>query len=318
MVRRGTSVDTFSPGHVPTVELLQLRCAVSAADHGSFRRAATALRLRQSTLSRRMRRLEDTVGLVVFERSSGGVRVTPAGSQFLRTARSILEQIDALVTTAHHTGRGETGRLSIGFYTSLSAGNSRATLIELVQRFPLMDVDLIESSRTRLVTALRTGTLDVAVVTAGEPIAGCTAMPLWSERIVVALPVDHRLASNTTLYWTDLKDQTLLLSQRDPGPELRDVLIGKLASPRDRPKIIYHDVSGGSLRDLVAAGFGVSLATEASVGAFPGVVYREVRDGTGPVWVGYSAHWRASNDNPALTSFLQLLAERYPLPARGS
>jgi DNA-binding transcriptional LysR family regulator len=318
MARHGTSVDTASQGQVPTIELLQLRYAVSAADHGSFRRAAIALRLRQSTLSRRVRRLEETVGLVVFDRSSGGVRVTPAGRNFLRTARSILEQIDALVTTAHNTGRGEAGRLAIGFYTSLSAGNFRATLVELTQRFPLMELDLIEGSRARIVTALRSSILDAAVITTGEPIVGCAAMPLWSERIVAALPLDHRLASNTTLYWTDLRDQTLLLSQRDPGPELRDLVIGKLASPRDRPKIVSYDVSGESLRNLVAAGFGVSLTTEASVGAFPGVTYREVRDGTGPVWVGYSAHWRASNDNPALTSFLQLLAERYPLPANGT
>lgn len=318
MVTRGTHISGSSQRRVPIIDLLQLRYAISAADHGSFRRAADALRLKQSTLSRGVRRLEDIVGLVMFRRSSGGVRMTAEGRDFLRAARTILEQLDALVVAARNTGRGEAGRLAIGFYTSLTAGNFRATLVELGQRFPSMDLDLIEGSRTRLITSLRSGILDVAIVTTGEPIVGCAAMPLWSERVVVALPLEHRLAGNSSLYWTDLKDQTLLLSQRDPGPELRDLLIGKLASPRDRPRILDYDVSGGSLRNLVAADFGVGLTTEASVGVFPGVTYQEVRDGSGPLWIGYSAYWSANNDNPALTSFLHLLTERYPLPARGT
>jgi DNA-binding transcriptional LysR family regulator len=69
-------------------------------------------------------------------------------------------------------------------------------------------------------------------------------------------------------------------------------------------------------KSLVGAGFGLSLATESDVGAnFSGLIYREFRDGTGPSWVGYSAHWRADNDNPALASFLKMLGERYPSPA---
>jgi len=118
------------------IALQHLRYAVSAAEHGSFRRAAEALLLRQSTLSRCIRQLEETIGMTVFERSSGGVRATPAGQDFLRTARSILEQVDALMTTAQSTGRGEAGRLAVGFYTSLSAGNLRASLMDIGQRFP--------------------------------------------------------------------------------------------------------------------------------------------------------------------------------------
>src|SRR5467141_3740051 len=59
-----------------------------------------------------------------------------AGRDFLHVARSILEQVDSLVTKAHRTGRGETGRLTIGFYTSLTAGNLRATLVDYARRVP--------------------------------------------------------------------------------------------------------------------------------------------------------------------------------------
>lgn len=87
-------------------------------------------------------------------------------------------------------------------------------------------------------------------------------------------------------------------------------------SPGDRPKIVPHDVSRGSLMSLVGPGFGITLLTEASAGAIlAGLVYREVRDGAEPARIGYSAHWREDNQNPALANFLKVLGERYPLPA---
>jgi DNA-binding transcriptional LysR family regulator len=297
------------------VDLQHLRYAVAAADHGSFRRAAEAMRLQQSTLSRCIRQLEELIGVIVFERSSGGVRATQAGRNFLQTARSILEQMDALLTIMHSSGRGEAGRLAIGFYTSLSAGNLRVTLMDYTQQFPQIEVSMTESSRTRLVAALRNGAIDIAIVTGETPLDNGKAMPLWSERIVVALPESHRLIANDTIYWTDLKGETLLMSRHDPGPEIEDLLLAKLASPEERPKRVRHDVSRESIKSLVDAGFGVSLITEASIGAIlAGVTYREVRDGTGPSRIGYSAHWRADNENPALAGFLKLLRERYPSP----
>jgi DNA-binding transcriptional LysR family regulator len=253
--------------------------------------------------------------MIVFERSSGGVRATTAGRHFLRTARSIVEQMDSLVNSAYHVGRGEAGRLSVGFYTSISAGNLLATLVDFKRRFSQIDVCLKESSRVRLVTALRNGALDIAIATSELPLLGNQGMPLWSERILLALLEGHPLAGKDVVYWTDLRGETALLSQYDPGRELEDLLISKLVSPEDRPKIARHDVSRGIIKSLIAAGFGVSLVTESDVGAnFSGLTFRELRDGTGPSRVGFSAHWRSDNDNPALENFLKLLGERYPMP----
>jgi DNA-binding transcriptional LysR family regulator len=318
MANDGKSIGAPIRGRTSAFTLQHLRFAISAADHGSFRQAAGALLLRQSTLSRCIRQLEESIGMVVFERSCGGVRATHAGQKFLRAARSILEQMDALVAIANRTGRGEAGRLVIGFYTSLSNGNLRATLIDYAQRFPQIDIRMIENSRIHLVTALRNGALDIAIVTGGMPLLDGNAAPLWSERVLIALPKGHRLTANETVYWTDLKGETLLLNQDDLGDEFHDLLVAKLTSPDDRPKIVRHDVSRGSLKNLVGAGFGLSPMTEAGISLIlPGLTYREVRDGGGPSRIGYSAHWRDDNDNPALASFLKLLGERYPLPIKG-
>jgi DNA-binding transcriptional LysR family regulator len=298
------------------IDLQHLHHAVVAADHGSFRRAAEALLLRQSTLSRSIRQLEEVIGVVVFDRSSGGIRATQAGQSFLRNARSILEQMDALAINASSTGRGECGRLAIGFYTSLSAGNLRATLTDFTQRFPKVELGMVERSRARLITALRNGALDVAIVTGHAPLQDNCALSLWSERTLIALPEGHSLADRDAIYWTDLRTETVLLSLYDPDREFEDLLKSKLVSPEDRPKIERHDVSRGIIKSLVSVGFGVSLVTESDIGAsISRLIYRELRDGTGPSRIGYSAHWRADNDNPALASFLKLLGERYPSPS---
>jgi DNA-binding transcriptional LysR family regulator len=298
---------------VSAVNLQHLRYALAAADHGSFRRAAEVMLLRQSTLSRCIRQLEEHLRMTVFERSSGGIRATEAGSHFLRMARSILEQMDTLVMDAYSAGRGEAGRLAIGFYTSLSAGNLRATLVDYAQRFPRIGLGMVESSRARLVTALRNGTLDIVIVTGIASLGDNNALSLWSERTLLALPDSHSLVDREAVYWTDLRGETVLLNHCDQGREFEDLLMSKLVSLEDKPKIERHDVSRGIINSLVSVGFGVSFVTESDLGAtFSSLVYRELRDGTGPSRIGYSAHWRSDNDNPALVSFLKLLRERYP------
>lgn len=307
--------DKLRPTSSSVIDLRHLRYAVAAAEHGSLRRAAEAMRLQQPQLSRCIRQLEYSIGLIIFDRSSGGVQATIAGRDFLRTAQSIIGQIDALVKSTQKAGAGKAGSLSIGFYTSLSAGNLRATLVDYQTRFDQIDVRLKERSRRHLVTALCNGALDIAIVTQELALLGSRAMPLWSERILLALLEEHPLARKDVIYWTDLRGETVLLSQYDPGRELEDLLLSKLVSPDDRPKIARHDVSRGIIKSLIAAGFGVSLVTESDVGAnFSGLTYRELRDGTGPSRVGFSAQWRTDNDNPALTTFLKVLGERYQLP----
>jgi DNA-binding transcriptional LysR family regulator len=290
-----------------------LRYAIAAADHGSFRRAADALLLKQSTLSRRIRLMEQQVGVQLFERTRIGVRPTLAGTEFIRRARRLVEQAESMRASASAAGRGEAGRLIIGFYTSLSAGNLRATLLDYRQRFPKVDLCLYQASRAELFAAVDSGAVDIAIVT-GEPNAlHGRSMALWSERIMVALPEQHSLAAQERLSWPDLKADTFLLARFDLGQDFRDLLMMKLTTPGDRPKIVQYEVNGETIKSLVSAGLGVSITCDAYLGVnYTGVVYREVRDGNGAWRIGYCAHWARDNANPTLKAFLKLLHERYP------
>ncbi|WP_407119458.1 LysR substrate-binding domain-containing protein [Bradyrhizobium sp. LMG 9283] len=271
--------------------------------------------MKHNVLSRSISQLEYLIGASLFERSSGGIKPTLAGRAVLRIARLILEQVDMLVDTGRSGGRGDTGHLVIGFYTSMSTGNLRATIAELKKLLPQLELATMERSRSRPMTALRSGTVDVVVSPGRLTSKDIRSQLLWSERILISLPQDHRLAARDTVFWTDLRNEKILLSEYDPGRELEDLLISKLVLPDDRPTVERHDVSRGIIKSLTSMGMGLSLAMESDIGAsFAGLVYRELQDGSGPSRVDFHAHWRDDNENPALKRFLDLLAERYPSP----
>lgn len=141
-----------------SIELKHLRYAEGAERYGSFRKAADALSLKQSNLSRRVRHLEEELGVALFERTNGGVRPTAAGRDFVNGVRRILNELQIVVDGAKAVGRGEAGYLTIGFYTSLSAANLRASLVEFGRRFPQVAISTVEGSRTRLFDGIQSGT----------------------------------------------------------------------------------------------------------------------------------------------------------------
>lgn len=300
----------------PAIDLQHLRFAVVASECGSLRRAADLLSVRHSVMSRAISQLERLVGTALFERSSAGVRLTLAGRSVVRIARMVLEQVDALAATGRSIGRGEAGRISVGFCTSISAGNLRSTLLDFKRRFPHVELATTERPRGLLLNALKSGTLDILIVTGGTPSSDNKTLRLWSERILVSFPEDHPFAGRDAINWTDLRNEIVLLSHHDPSREIEDLIVSKLVSADDRPRIDRHDVSRGIIKSLVSMGLGVSLVMESDMGArFAGLAYRELRDGTGSSRIDFSAHWRPDNENPALHSFRQLLSERYPSPA---
>jgi DNA-binding transcriptional LysR family regulator len=295
------------------IELKHLRYADAALRHGSFRKAADALGLKQSNLSRRIRDLEDQLGVRIFERTNGGVRPTRAGRDFLQSAHHILDELQALIGAANTVGRGDGGRLTVGFYTSLSAGNLRATLIEYSNRFPQVEICTVEDARTRLFSGLHNRTLDIAIVT-GDPAPEVgNSMALWSERILIAIPEAHPLAAKEILNWADLKRERFVLTTRDPGPEIEAVLITKLVTPGESLNLDHHYVHGETLKGLVSAGQGATVVCESCMGAVPpGLIFRETRDGSGSTRIGFCAYWMPGNENPALQNFIRVLEERYP------
>lgn len=181
-------------------DIRQLRFAVAAADHGSFYRAARALDVEQSTLSRAILKLERVIGDNIFNRSRSGVTLTFAGAQFIRSARPMVANADKMVKTMRAAGQGRAGGLMIGHYNSVSAGNLRATILGWRDAHPDVDLDGMEADRSALLAGLDTSEIDIVILLGDASHDGFRHEPLWSERVMIALPTSHPLAERNMLH----------------------------------------------------------------------------------------------------------------------
>jgi DNA-binding transcriptional LysR family regulator len=301
-----------------SVEVNHLRYVVAAAQFSSFRRAAAALNIAQPTLSKRIRELEERLGVTLFERSTSGAQLTVDGEDFVVRARHVLAELNEIEHRAKAGKAGTTGRLEIGFYTAL-AGPLRDVVFTFAHQYPQVDVNITEDDRLTLIALVGRGVIDVAVVLGGPACPDYANMSLWSERVMVAFPKNHPLAERDFVYWTDLKNERFVLSRRDPGSEINDILLTKLASPGDRPFVKQVKAHHSLMINAVDGARGITLTYEsASTTMLPGVVFREVRDGNGPTRLGFVAYWRRSNENPALKHFLNQLQAYAPIPSPSS
>ncbi|WP_454888365.1 LysR family transcriptional regulator [Sphingobium herbicidovorans] len=287
-----------------SLDLRHLRYALAAAQHQSFRRAAATLDVSQSTLTRRVQLLEHRIGFRIFDRGPGGVRVTSAGRLFLEEASVGMKQLGQAVQLGASVQKGDCGELHVGVVSVLASGPLHMVLREFHRRYPNIRVSLHEGSSEHDVARVMTGELDVSFVVGTPKLSGQEALLLWSESIYVALPADHRLAERDDLHWMDIREETFVVSQRGAGPEIHDYLVRKLSAPGFGPKVDVHDVSRQGLLNIVAMGYGITLASASIVGVTDGVAFRPI--GGDAEKLPYSAVWSPSNSNPALGRLLRL------------
>ncbi|WP_051335583.1 LysR family transcriptional regulator [Methylocapsa acidiphila] len=287
------------------VKLVSISQALLVAEHLSFSRAAQVLGIQQSAVSRRVRALEDKLGVSLFERDASGIRLTEAGRRFLDRSRSALAEIDHAVKGAANAGCGAEGALSIGILSSLSRGFVRELIRTYRETHPAIAIDIVEGSASEHLARISERLLDIAFVTGTPSALHCDTLVLWEARVFAALPARHRLAKEDAVGWEGLKDERFIVSRDAPGPEIHDYLVRRLADFGHSPSVERYDVGRESLMHLVALGFGISLASEAATATrYPEVVFRPLA--TAEDILPCSAVWLPVNDNPALRRFLSL------------
>ncbi|TPW27690.1 LysR family transcriptional regulator [Pararhizobium mangrovi] len=281
----------------------RLQFALTAADQGSFRRAAKVLDVKESSISRGVRDLEDEIGVSLFIRHSAGVHLTHAGHRYILATRAAMRHICDAAIDARSLGRGESGILRIGVFSSLASGFLARLLKDFGEKHPGVRIVLFEGGPSDHLVAIRRHRLDVAFLT-GQPTAeSCDTVYLWNDRIFVALPEKHDLASAQEISWPDLKSCPFIVSEKHPGPEIQDFLLKHLADFGFHPRLERHRVGRDNLMNLVAMGKGLTLTSEATTATvFPGVAFRPLSQELLP----YSAVWSLHNDNPALRRLISL------------
>jgi len=285
------------------VKLVSISHALLVAEHLSFSRAAQVLGIHQSAVSRRVRALEDKLGVSLFERDVSGVRLTEAGRRFLDRSRSALAEIDHAVKGAANAGCGAEGAIRIGILSSLSGGFVRELLRTYRETHPAIAIDIVDGSASEHLARISERLLDIAFVTGTLSAPHCDTAVLWEARVFAVLPERHRLADEDKVGWEALTNEHFIVS-RD-APEIHDFVVRRVAALGHSPSVERFDVGRETLMHLVALGFGISFISEAGTAAcYPEVVFRPlaIADDMLP----YSAVWLPGNDNPALRRFLSL------------
>jgi DNA-binding transcriptional LysR family regulator len=281
------------------IEFTTVVQALAVAEHLSFRRAAEALGVCQSSISKRVRSLENCLGVDLFDRHNAGVTVTNAGRHFFEHIRLALGNIDSAVTSASMAGRVERGSLKIGIFSSLASGFLPELIRAYSIRHPEIDVSIVEGAPSENLALMRAEQLDIAFVN-GEPRArDLDAARFWSERVFVVLPDTHSLCGKDAIHWEDLRTEHFILSRSEHGVAIHDYVIQRLAALDHRPRVRRSPVARDTLIHMVALGQGISLTSEAIIAMpFPQVAFRPIA-GQSDI-LPFSGVWLLRNSNQAL------------------
>lgn len=294
------------------IDIKSINYIVLSADYNSFSRAAKHLGLKQSTLSKCVRNLELRLGVALFRRSTRGAVPTCDGEKIIALSRKILNDLDQVKSIAASLRDGISGRLTAGFHISLSSGNLRTILLDYGTKYPDLNLSTIERDREGLIKRLDMGVVDICFLAGDAPIDGTIMMPAWSERMMALIPESLLIAERQRIYWSDLRDHTFLVSERDPGPELVDMIVSHLCEPGFRPNIVVRDLSPENVLHIAGAAGMVTIVGQSASGTiYPNAVFRELFELNAPSQIGFSAYWRKDNSNPALDSFVRFLRSRY-------
>ncbi|KMO13505.1 LysR substrate-binding domain-containing protein [Methylobacterium platani] len=242
--------------NVSGLSLRDLEYVVAVAEEGHFGRAAERCAVSQPTLSVQVRKLEESLGLVLFERSNRRVLLTPSGQAVVRQARAVLAEARALLLLAREgAGSGGLhGRLVLAAIQTLGPYLFPRVLRGLRQAFPHLALSLSEGRTAEILDSLREGRADAALISLPIPDSGLTVAPLFDEPFLLACPAEHAFASGAAPRPGDLAGPDLLLL--DEGNCLRDQAVAACGAG---PASGRHATSLETLRSMVAAGAGYTL-----------------------------------------------------------
>jgi DNA-binding transcriptional LysR family regulator len=246
------------------MELRHLRYFLALAEELSFTRAAERVGIAQPPFSQQIRALEQEMGVRLVDRTPRRVVLTEAGTVFAERARFILSRVGEAVVVTQQIGRGLSGHICVGFTESgcFHPAVTR-TLLEFRQAYPALHVTLQENKSTNLVAMIREGTVDAAFIRppfeADEVVA---YTPLLHEKMVVAVPRGHRLASRKATTLAGLSEEVFVFYHRDVRPGLTDTVIAACERSGFRPRLSQEAPQLTSTLNLVAAGLGISIVPE--------------------------------------------------------
>lgn len=247
--------------------LTELKYIVALARERHFGRAAEKCFVSQPTLSVAVKKLEDELGAILFERGQNDVRPTPVGEQIVAQAERVLAEAGRVKELAEAAGDPLAGPLRIGAIYTIGP-YLLPKLVPLVkERAPKMPLIIEESFTARLLESLKRGDLDVAVLALPIEEPGLVAQPVYDEAFRVLVPVGHAWAKQKAIDPAHLLDEPLLMLGR--GNCFRDQVLDLCTQAGHGGPQVLEGSSLETIRHMVASGVGITVMPATAVDGIP-------------------------------------------------
>lgn len=249
------------------VTLRAMEQFIAVAEELHFHRAAERLNMSQPPLTSAMRKLEDTIGVTLIERGNRVLGLTPAGETFLNEARELLRQTEQAISTTVDIAAGKTGVLRLGYVGSALYGRLPDVIRKFRTSHPNVRLELREATTAAQITALRDGTLDIAVLI--PPLTNAEDIVQTSfdhDRLCMAIPKDHLLNKRANITLADLADEPFILWPMAEGRGFHLQVIRLCANAGFVPMVTQEAHGMHAVLSLVSVGGGVSVVPQSMSG----------------------------------------------------
>lgn len=291
------------------MELKHLRAFVTLAEELHFGRAAQRLAIVQPALSMQIKALETWLGVRLLDRNRHAVTLTEVGRVFLQEAKATLHQAQHSADVARALGRGETGRIRLGFVSSVLPQLLPTLIRQAHLRYPGIALELKDMPGPDQIQALKSSQLDFGLMRLPAPYAGVQTQVVLQESIIVALPADHPLTAHAVIEVSALAHLPVLVLARRYAAGFHDGLVRAIAERGGRLEIAQELGEFTTMLALVSAGLGIGLLPHHAGRALPpNVVSRplmlgDYRAATGLAWT--------SLDSAVKTTAFNLMRELF-------
>jgi LysR family transcriptional regulator, benzoate and cis,cis-muconate-responsive activator of ben and cat genes len=287
------------------MELRHIRYFIVVAEEENVSRAALKLHVSQPALSRQVRDLEDELGFLLLERSAKSVKLTEAGRVFLAEARAVLERVDLAVKTARAAAEGAAGEIHVGYAMSPTVRILPKSLRAFQDEMPHLKVKLHDLSTEEMLTGLREGKLDMAIMVHAHAamLRGLNSHDLSRQTICLAVAPKHPLSAKESVTLAEAAKFPLVSFNPTEYPDYGDMLNDTFSPAKITPRIGEEHDSVASLIAAVEAGDGVALVTE-SLACIAGPRLKLLRISPAPKPLVVAAVWPESGLSPAGQRFL--------------
>lgn len=239
------------------MNLRDLQYLVAVADHLHFGKAAQYCHVSQPTLSMQLKKLEEYLGVQLFERTNKNVMLTVIGSEIAARARFILEEAEQIRSTAKFAGDPFAGEIRLGVFPTPAPYLLPQLMPTLKPAFPKLNVLLIEEKTPALVRLLRHGEIDYALLAMPVHEDGFSVETLFREEFLLAVSTSHRLAKRQSVTIDDMRNETMLLLE--DGHCLREQALDFCHSIGVGEAKNFRATSMTTLLQMVASGSDVTL-----------------------------------------------------------